>query len=198
MQLIVEEAVEVSCNAELNESTSEKSYYISGIFSTMGEKNTNGRIYPQHLWEEQVAAYQKNITSKTPESLMEYKHPPRDYVEPMEAVARIVELKTEGKYVIGKAKLLNNPENPKIAQLKALIDEGIPIGVSSRATGEVVNGIVTHFNLITYDIVPNPSDYNAYTKGLNESFENGILVGKTFGTNKKSVVEQFANLITKL
>ena len=36
---------------ELNESTgkSEKKYKIKGIFSTIGEKNRNGRIYPPEI-----------------------------------------------------------------------------------------------------------------------------------------------------
>ena len=162
MKLITEAPVELNSEI-LNESaeSNQKSYYISGVFSTIGQKNRNGRIYPKHLWEKEVREYQKEISLPSTSSLMEWEHPARSFVDPIEAIARIVELRIEGNKVIGRAKLLNNE---KANKLKNLIDEGIKIGVSSRGVGEVGRGgIVEEFKLITYDCVPNPSDYAAYT-----------------------------------
>lgn len=171
----------------VNESEGGKTYFISGIFSTIGEKNVNGRVYPRHIWENQVQEYQNKIKNNSSDTLMEYTHPAREYVDYEKAVAKIVSLSIDesGRYVMGKAKLLNTPT---ANILKSLIDEGISIGVSSRGVGEVQNGIVTDYKLITYDIVPNPSDYNAHTKGLNESFDNGILVGKKFRINNEGLI----------
>ena len=47
----------------LNEATGqkEKTYKIRGIFSTIGERNRNGRVYPRELWEREVKEYQKEI-----------------------------------------------------------------------------------------------------------------------------------------
>lgn len=166
---------------ELNESTgtSKKTYYISGTFSTIGEKNRNGRIYPRQIWEGEVSKYQSEIDGNTINTLMEWEHPERTYVDPLSAVSKIVSLKIEGNKVLGKAKLLNNE---KANQLKNLIDEGISIGVSSRGVGSVgKNGIVESFKLITYDCVAQPSDFNANTTGLTESkIENGILMNENF------------------
>ena len=155
---------------ELNETTGqvEKKYKIKGIFSTINTKNRNGRIYPEKLWKEQVAKYQDVISSGSINTLMEYEHPARSNVDPMEAVAKINKLYIEGKYVMGEAVLLNNT---KANQLKSLIDNGVKISVSSRGVGSVVDSVVKDFNLITYDIVSNPSDYNATMNGICESYQ---------------------------
>ena len=154
----------------INEATgkSEKTYKVKGIFSTIGEKNRNGRVYPKKLWENEVNKYQENLATGSINCLMEWEHPARTEVDPMRAVGKINSLKIEGKYVMGEAVLLNNPQ---ANQLKSLIDNGVKISVSSRGTGEVRNGIVEEFNLITYDFVPNPSDYNATMNGMCESHQ---------------------------
>lgn len=160
----------------------EKVYKIKGIFSTIGEKNRNGRIYPKQLWETNVKKYQEVIKSGSINRLCEWQHPERTSVDPMEAVAAInsLEISEDGKYVLGEATLLNNP---KANQLKSLIDNGIKLSVSSRGSGSVKNGVVDTFDLITYDLVDNPSDYNATMDGfISESVkeytkdENGRLV----------------------
>ena len=155
---------------EMNEATGEveKKYKIKGVFSTINTKNRNGRIYPEKLWKEQVEKYQDVIKSGSINTLMEYEHPARSNVDPMEAVAKINKLYIEGKYVMGEAVLLNNA---KANQLKSLIDNGVKISVSSRGVGSVVDSVVKDFNLITYDIVSNPSDYNATMNGVCESFK---------------------------
>lgn len=191
----------------LNEATGqkEKTYKLKGIFSTIGEKNRNGRVYPRELWEREVKAYQNEIESGSINTLMEFEHPPRTEVDMMQAVAKINKLYIKGNFVMGESVILNNE---KSKQLKCLIDNGVKISVSSRGVGTVENGIVTDFKLITYDIVPNPSDFNATMNGICESHENGIhemyqlnegiLQGKTFGIDKAgNIIPQLAESVSK-
>lgn len=191
----------------LNEATGqkEKTYKLKGIFSTIGEKNRNGRVYPRELWEREVKAYQNEIESGSINTLMEFEHPPRTEVDMMQAVAKINRLYIKGNFVMGEAVILNNE---KSKQLKCLIDNGVKISVSSRGVGTVENGIVTDFKLITYDIVPNPSDFNATMNGICESHENGIhemyqlnegiLQGKTFGIDKAgNIIPQLTESVSK-
>ena len=154
----------------MNEATgkTEKQYKLSGIFSTIGQKNRNGRTYPKALWESQVNAYQEELKKGTFNCLMEYEHPARTEVDPLKAVAKINKLYIKDDYVMGEAVLLNNDT---ANQLKSLIDNGIKISVSSRGVGSVNNGIVESFKLITYDIVSTPSDYNATMNGLVEGYQ---------------------------
>ena len=198
MNLIIENAQEVSSyvTQEINESTgkTEKSYYIQGIFSTPGKKNRNGRIYSEEIWRREVEKYQKEINEKTINSLGEWEHPARSTVDPMNAVFRIVELKMENGLVWGKAKILNNGSE-KTNQLKALIDEGLKIGVSSRGVGSVgAGGVVTDFKLICYDAVSKPSDYNANLTGINEGvvLKDGMVMNAEYALNESGEIYQKA------
>lgn len=166
-----------------------KKYKIAGIFSTIGEKNRNGRIYPKELWESNVKKYQDVIKSGSINRLCEWEHPERGTVDPMEAVAAINKLEINGKYVMGEATLL---DNPRANQLKSLIDNGIKLSVSSRGSGRVKNGIVESFDLITYDLVSAPSDYNATMEGTSiyESQKEFVMVdGKLVESKDSSKVE---------
>ena len=148
-----------------------KKYKIKGIFSTIGEKNRNGRIYPKELWESEVEKYQEVIKSGSINRLCEWQHPERSTVDPMEAVAAVDKLFIKDNFVMGEATLL---DNVKANQLKSLIDNGIKLSVSSRGLGNVgSNGVVEKFQLITYDLVDIPSDYNATMSGfVSESVKN--------------------------
>lgn len=190
----------------LNENTgkTDKKYKIKGIFSTIGAQNRNGRIYPKHLWEENVNKYQLKIKEGSMDTLCEWEHPARNDVDPMKAVAKINKLYIEGNYVMGEATILDNQDGQK---LKTLIDNGIKLCVSSRGTGTVgKNNIVESFNLITYDLVQKPSDYNATMNGLVEGYRlcEGILQGKTFENEMqinescKSAEEAIINYINNL
>lgn len=184
LQLIydIDSNPEFTVEESMNEATGAKSkkYKIKGVFSTIGEQNRNGRVYPRQLWENEVTKYQDNFQSGSINTLMEWEHPARTNVDPMEAIAKITSLKIQDKYVIGEAVLL---DNEKANQIKTLIDNGIKVSVSSRGVGSVKNGVVENFKLVTYDIVSNPSDYNATMNGLVESYQlnEGIIEDLMFG-----------------
>jgi glutamate mutase epsilon subunit len=119
---------------------------------------------------------------------MEWEHPARTVVDPMEAVAKITSLKIKDKYVMGEAVLL---DNDKANQLKSLIDNGIMVSVSSRGVGSVKNGVVENFKLVTYDVVAAPSDYNATMNGLVESYQlnEGVIEDLSFS------IDDFGNIV---
>jgi len=201
MKLITEKAIVLNgySEEELNEATgiTEKNYYISGIFSTPEAKNRNGRVYSRHIWEREVEKYQLEIQNVSKNTLCEYNHPPRTNVDEMKAVARIVELKMDSTgNVIGKAKILN--DNTELTnKLKGLIKEGIKIGVSSRGVGKVsATGIVEDYKLITYDVVPDPSDYNAMLNGVVEgyTFENGVMLDKEFQIDESGCIGEICDM----
>jgi hypothetical protein len=186
----IDAAPEFIVEETLDEATgkSSKKYKIKGIFSTIGERNRNGRIYPRELWETEVSRYQENFNSGSINTLMEWEHPARTNVDPMEAVAKITKLNIKDKYVMGEAVLL---DNQKANQLKSLIDNGVNISVSSRGVGAVKNGVVENFKLVTYDIVAAPSDYNATMNGVVESFQlnEGVIEDLSFS------LDDFGNIV---
>jgi hypothetical protein len=182
---MLDESNSIEYDIELNESTNEKKYIIKGIVSTPGERNKNGRIYPLQIWENNVKQYQNEIKRNTYNTLSEWEHPPRSTVDPMKAVAKCRKLEmTEDNKVYGEFVILNN-NTPETNQIKALIDEGLPIGVSTRGVGRLgKNNIVEEYRLICTDLVASPSDKNANLKGLTESqklfTEDWILKDKDF------------------
>lgn len=193
MKYLIDEAllVESAIEEEVNESSGkkEKNYYIQGVFSTPGQKNRNGRIYPLNIWEREVAKYQQCIANNAVETLGEWEHPSRSSVDPLQAVMKMVEVKMDNGLVIGKAKILNN-NSEKTNQLKALIDEGMKIGVSSRGVGSVKGDIVENFNLITWDAVASPSDYNSNLNGICESMQDKNFLITESGEIKEVLVTQ--------
>lgn len=171
MEFLFEIAPNVLDVEKLTESESNsKSFKVSGIFASIGLRNNNKRVYSREIWETEVANYQEVLKNGSPNSLMEYKHPPRTSVELMSAVAKITKLWIEGDFVYGEAIICF--DNPESVQIRQLIENGIKIGVSSRGVGSVdQHGNVTRFKLITFDIVPDPSDQNAIINSINESLE---------------------------
>jgi hypothetical protein len=161
---------DIEASVELNESTGSKKYRIKGLFSTPDEKNRNGRIYSKKLWEGALSEWKARSKEDPKFTLMEAEHP--NYVAPniWKAVAKITKLdfKSDGR-IYGEAEILDTGTE-KVNQIKALIDAGIKIGVSSRGVGSMKGNIVEKYQLQTYDIVANPSNFGAELEGFNESF----------------------------
>jgi hypothetical protein len=176
--------------SELNESietiteaadSGPKKYSIKGIFLQSESVNRNGRIYPKHLMEREIEKYITEKVSKN-QALGELNHPlNRVNVDPREASHLIKELKFDGNDVRGVAKILDTPCGKIV---KALMDENVSFGVSSRALGSLkarpdgVNEVQSDFSLRTVDIVSDPSAKDAWVTALHENKEwvmvNGI------------------------
>jgi hypothetical protein len=149
-----------------------KSLYIHGIFMQGDVKNRNGRIYPMPILEREVNRY---VTShvKQNRATGELGHPQGPKINEDRISHLITELKRDGTDIIGKAKILSTPMG-NIA--RALIDDGVKIGVSSRGIGSVkerngINEVQKDFYLATVDIVTDPSAPSAFVNGIMEGVE---------------------------
>lgn len=159
MKLITEESYDVS----LYETKSTGSYIV-GIWSSSEIKNNNDRIYTKSLLEREVKKVQakKSIWG-------ELGHPPNPEINPDKIAIKTLNLEWKNNDVYGKAKLLDTPMGT-IA--KTLVKEG-DMGISSRGLGTVgENGKVNEdFNLITWDMVTEPSNNPSWVKGIYETKE---------------------------
>jgi len=82
----------------------------------------------------------------------------------------ITDMRCEGADGYGKLKILDTPMG-KIAE--ALLKGGAKLGVSSRGSGNVYeSGRVSDFDIVTVDIVAQPSAPDAYPKAIYESLFN--------------------------
>lgn len=158
----------------LNDATSSKAedgktLYIEGVFMGAEKRNRNGRIYPRALIEREVKSFNKLIDGN--EALGELEHPETSKVNPKEAAIKIISLKMDEDFAIGKAKVLDYMPN---GHMLAKLLEDVRMGVSSRGVGDVneSTGIVeSNFHLITIDAVYGPSCEAAYVNAVNESYE---------------------------
>lgn len=152
---------------EANGSGDDK-YVLEGIFSEIGKKNKNNRIYDEKELIPHIDQLQEKI--KTGKLLGELDHP-KQFDISLKNVSHVIEeisYDKANKVVRGKIRLLDTDAGK---QAKALVDGGIPIHISSRAAGVVEgNGHVKIKKLFTYDLVADPGFENAELNRVNEQF----------------------------
>lgn len=160
-------------SVKLKPTTDDKNVYImEGEFGAIGVRNKNNRIYDEDQYIPQIQALQEKIKSGT--LLGELDHP-KNFEISLKNVSHVVEsleYDKASKTIKGRIRLLNTKYG-KDAQ--ALVDDGIPLHISSRAAGSVnENGHVIMKKLFTYDLVADPGFANAQLNRVNEAygFEN--------------------------
>jgi hypothetical protein len=155
---------ECSHDLQINESEDGKGLYITGIFSSYGLRNNNGRVYEEATLKREV----DKILEKIGKSSLwgELGHPPNPEVNMDKIAIKLESLEWQGKDLYGKAKILNTPMG-HIA--RELVKEG-NIGISSRGLGTVSeDGTVNEdYNLLTWDLVTDPSNNPSWVKGIYE------------------------------
>ena len=147
----------------------EKSMFMEGIFVQGGVKNANQRVYPVSEIAKAVESVQKKISDGFP-VLGECDHPPELTVN-VDRVSHIIEnMWMDGPNGFGKLKIVPTPMGNII---RTLIESGATLGVSSRGSGEVDgSGNVSNFQIVTVDIVAQPSAPDAYPKAIYEGLMN--------------------------
>ena len=156
---------------KLNESESTKERYIlEGLFAgPFGVENRNKRIYQVDEYLKHLQYLRDDIKNGEP-LLGELDHPDDRFEVKMKEVShRILDLWYDkaSNTIQGKLELLNTP-NGKLAQ--SLVDQGIPLHISSRAAGSVnPDKTVSIQQIYTFDLVCKPGFANAVLHRVNES-----------------------------
>ena len=164
---------------------------VEGILATAEIKNGNGRYYSKDLWEREINKYMGSVRENR--ALGELDHPESSIINLKNVSHNIVELRWDGDNVIGKIEILPTPSGNI---LKALIDSGITVGVSSRGMGSLqeksgVLEVQDDFELLCWDFVSTPSNPGSFMKPLRESINEG----QTSNSNKYSKVN---SIITEI
>jgi hypothetical protein len=152
------------------EGSDKKSLFMKGIFIQGGVKNANERVYPVPEIEQAVVTLNEQIRDGN-SVLGEIDHPD-DLKINLDRVSHIItEMWMDGANGFGKLKIIPTP----MGQLAAtMLENGVKLGVSSRGSGNVddATGKVSDFEIVTVDIVAQPSAPNAYPKAIYEGLMN--------------------------
>jgi len=168
----------------LSKSSSGK-YVFEGMCANF-ERNNNGRIYDRDDYLGHIKALREKAQSNR--LLGELDHPDGFAVSMKNVSHKIVDLYYEEKNdtVRIKIELLDTPEGKKA---KAIADAGVPLHISSRASGYInESGDVTLDSIYTYDIVDNPGFADAQLNRVNEVF-----AGKEINKNLVYITEWVNN-----
>lgn len=146
-----------------------KSLCMSGLFIQGDVRNHNKRVYPVSEIRNAVSSLEERI-SETGGVPGELDHPEELSINLDRVSHLIVNMWLEGSDGHGKLKIIDTPMGNIV---KALIQNGVKLGVSSRGSGNVNHdGAVSDFEIVTVDIVATPSAPNAYPKPIYESLYN--------------------------
>ena len=147
-----------------------KNLYMKGIFIQGGVKNANERVYPVSEIEAAVQALNEQITEGH-SVLGEVDHPDDLKINLDRVSHMITQMWMDGANGFGKLKILPTPMGQLVA---TMLESGVKLGVSSRGSGNVddMSGKVSDFEIVTVDIVAQPSAPNAYPKAIYEGMMN--------------------------
>jgi hypothetical protein len=157
----------------LAESTADgngKNLYMKGIFIQGGVKNANQRVYPVDEITDAVEAINKQVKGGY-SVLGELDHPDDLKINLDRVCHMITDMWMDGPNGFGKLKILPTPMGKLV---EAMLTSGVKLGVSSRGSGNVneSSGHVSDFEIVTVDIVAQPSAPNAYPKAVYEGLMN--------------------------
>ena len=184
---------------KLMESEDGKDLFMQGLFVQGDVQNQNGRVYPKSEIERAVESVRTRL-SKGETVMGELDHPEELQIN-LDRVSHIItDMYCEGSDGMGKLKIIDTPMG-NIA--RSLLKAGAKLGVSSRGSGNVnESGKVSDFDMVTVDIVAQPSAPDAYPESIYESLFNmrgGEAVYRTAAavTHDKSAEKHLFNEMAK-
>ena len=147
-----------------------KSLYLKGIAIQGGIRNANQRVYPVDEIERAVKTLNDQIQNGY-SVLGEVDHPDDLKVNLDRVSHMITQMWMEGPNGYGKMKILPTPMGNLV---RTMLESGVKLGVSSRGSGNVNdgNGHVSDFEIITVDVVAQPSAPGAYPTPVYEHIMN--------------------------
>ena len=161
----------------------QKACFLTGVMQRADAKNGNGRVYPFNVLKREVENYKKLVRDQR--ALGELDHPDDSVINLKNASHIVTDIWWDGRDVMGKVRVLNTPSGNI---LKALVDSGVKLGISSRGLGSVkesVNGTLVEddFQLICFDFVSEPSTNGAFMN-LSESKKSPNIFTKADKINR--------------
>ena len=183
-----------------------KNLYMKGICIQGGVRNANQRVYPVNEIGRAVTTLNDQIAGGY-SVLGEVDHPEGLNINLDRVSHMITEMWMEVPNGYGKLKILPTPMGQLV---KTMLESGVKLGVSSRGSGNVKDdgsGEVSEFEIITVDVVAQPSAPGAYPTPIYEHLMNEKGGYKAFLTSRevtgdkkaqKYIAESLLTIISRL
>ena len=185
-------------------------FIVNAIFQKYGVKNANGRIYPENVLKPEVERYiREKINGFGNCAIGSLDHPSQSSLSLHDVTHKILNLRWQGCTLLGEMELHLSPGYRKYGicstsgDLAAnLILDGILIGVSSRALGNVIDKYGTlivddDLELIGWDIVCENSTPGAHISTNPKDLEQ-FIESKEQDENKQQIQESKLDRLNKI
>ena len=170
MQVLSEHLTFDQAQVVVESSGEGKDLYMKGICIQGNVKNANQRVYPTFEISKAVQKVSDQIAGGS-SVLGEVDHP-EDLKINLDRVSHMItSMGMDGHNGVGKLKILPTPMGKLV---ETMLQSGVKLGVSSRGSGNVdeASGNVSEFDIITVDVVAQPSAPNAYPTPIYEGLLN--------------------------
>jgi hypothetical protein len=183
-----------------------KDLFMKGICIQGGVRNANQRVYPVNEIGRAVTTLNEQISGGY-SVLGEVDHPDGLNINLDRVSHMITEMWMDGPNGYGKLKILPTPMGQLV---RTMLESNVKLGVSSRGSGNVSEsggGEVSDFEIITVDVVAQPSAPGAYPTPIYEHLMNSRGGYRAFQTSRevqgdekaqKYLKESLLNIIDKL
>lgn len=158
--------------------TSGGNLFVEVVLTTIEKLNGNGRYYSRELWDREIEKFNKRIQAETTETCGELDHPDSQIINLKNVSHAIRKVWWSGDNIVGLMEIFCDEGNKGTSSGRiagAILRNNLKMGVSSRGMGSIeevgeVQEVQDDFELLTWDLVSNPSNANSWTKTqLNEN-----------------------------
>ena len=163
---------------------------MRGEFARCGVATENKRVYPHRLWEREIGRLGRSMTER--QLYGELDHPTDGHTR-LERVSHILtNLHIKDGVVYGEAEILDTARGQT---LKAILQAGGKVGVSSRGFGETRTNekgeevVQDNYRLQTFDFVADPADQSAFPEVFYEHKEGSM---EEFEAKEQQLAQDFA------
>jgi hypothetical protein len=150
-----------------------------GEFARCDVPTQNGRTYPRGVYEREIKKLQESVNSRRAFGELDHPEDGKTKLSRVSHVITKLEIDKNG-VVIGEAEILNTPNGQT---LKAILDSGAEVGVSSRGFGStrsLPDGsqmVGEDFTLRSFDFVADPAMKCAYPQIFSEDVDTDFPAG---------------------
>lgn len=182
-------------------------FIVSAVFQKYGIKNANGRIYPEDILKREVQKYLENqVANHTAIGALD--HPSYSSLSGHDVSHRILDLRWEGRTLVGEMKLHLSPGYKKHGicstsgdLVASMLLDDICLGVSSRAVGSVEEKLGTlvvgdDLELVGWDVVVENSTPGAKIASNMDDLQQYIESDMT--RNDKTIISEKLQRINKI